>query len=210
MKRPLRTLLLIAVFALPLLVVAGADLVFVPAAEAQVEHQARTAAKSASAEADIGAFPVIARALATGEVARVDITWFGVEIGSIQATSLHLHLNGVGFDRGELFGGEMRIKGVESGDIRLLIPPSQLSRLFGTDVRIQGGTLRVQTAPGTDVEVQVSATSQGLVLTAPGVGPVAAELGQAQIPCAPSTSVEGENLALTCSFRGLPPILRDR
>ena len=210
MKRPLRTLLLVALFGLPLLVVGGADLVFVPAAEAQVEDQARTAAKAASVEADIGAFPVVARAVAIGEVARVDITWLGVEIGAIQATSLHLHLNGVAFDRGQLFGGELRIKGVESGDVRLLIPPSQLSRLFGTEVRIHGGALRLRTTPDTDVEVRVSATSQGLVLTAPGVGPVAAELGNARIPCAPTTSIEGQNLALTCSFRGLPPILRER
>lgn len=183
---------------------------FVPAAEARVEDRARRATKSASVEADIGAFPVVARALALGEVARVDITWFGVEVGAIQATSLHLHLNGVGFDRGGLFGGELEIEGVESGDVRLLIPPSQLSRLLGTEVRIHGGALRVRPTADTDVEVQASATSQGLVLTAPGIGPVAAELGGANIPCAPKTSIEGSNLVLTCSFRGLPPILRGR
>ena len=210
MKRPLRTVLLLTVAALPLLLVGGADVVFVPATEARVEDRARTEAKSASVEADIGTFPVVGRALALGEVARIDITWFGDEVGAIEATSLHLHLDGVGFDRGDLFGGELEIQGVESGDVRMLIPPSQLSRLFGTEVRIHGGGLRLRTTPETDVEVQVSATSQGLVLTAPGVGPVAAELGEANFPCAPTTSIVGDNLALSCSFRGFPPILRDR
>lgn len=210
MKRPLRNLFLFALAALPLLLVAGADLAFVPAAEAHIEDQARSATQSASVEADVGTFPVVARALALGEVASVDITWFGVEVGSIQAGSLDFHLNGVGFDRSELFGGELQIEGVESGDVRLLIAPSQLSRLFGSTVRIHGGTLRVRTTADTDVEVQASATSQSLVLTAPGVGPVTAELGNAQIPCAPTTSVVGDHLALSCSFRGLPPILRER
>lgn len=209
MKRPLRTFLLAAVAALPLLVVAGADLVFVPAAEARVEARARAAATSASVRAEIGSFPVVGRALSLGEVARMDITWFGVEVGAIQATSLHLRLNGVGFDRGELFGGELQIRGVESGDVRLLIAPSQLSRLLGTEARIHGGALRVRTTPDTDVEVQVSATERGLVLTAPGIGPVTAELGNARIPCAPTASIEGAHLALSCSFRGFPPILRD-
>ena len=210
MRRPLRSFVLLTVAALPLLLMAAADPVFVPAAEARVEDRARAAAKAASVEADIGTFPVVGRALALGEVSRLDITWFGVEVGAIQATSLHLHLNGVGFDRGELFGGEARIKGVESGDVQMLIAPSQLSRLVGSEVRIHGGTLRVRATTDTDVEVQASATSQGLVLTAPGVGPVTAELGNARLPCAPTTSIDGDNLALSCSFRGLPPILRDR
>lgn len=210
MRRPLRTFLLVTVFALPLLVIGGGDLVFVPAAEARIERRASAALESASVEADIGAFPVAARALVTGEVSRLDITWFGVELGAVQATMLHLHLNGVGFDRGELLGGELRIKGVESGDVRVLVAPSQLSRMLGAEVRIHRGALRLTAAPGGDVEVQASATSQGLVLTAPGVGPVTADLGADRIPCAPTAKVQGDNLVLACSFRGLPPLLRAR
>ena len=210
MRRRLRTFLLVTVFALPVLVIVAADPVFVPAAEARIERRASAAAESASVEADIGPFPVAARALVTGEVSRLDITWFGVELGAIQATLLHLHLNGVGFDRGELLGGELRINGVESGDVRMLIAPSQLSRMLGAEVRIHGGALRVSAAPGRDVEVQASATSQGLVLTAPGIGPVTADLGADRIPCAPTAKVRGDNLVLACSFRGLPPLLRER
>lgn len=207
--RRLRILLLVAVAALPVLLVMGADLVLVPAAEDRVESRARSTTKSASVEAEIGSFPVAARALALGEVAMIDITWFGVEVGSLQATSLELDLKGVGLDRSRLLRGEIQINGVESGDVRLLIAPSQLSRLFGTEVRIRGGEVRVRTTSDTEVAVEVSATNRGLVLAAPGVGPVTAELGSAQIPCAPTTSVAGDNLVLSCSFRGLPPILRD-
>ena len=210
MRRPLRTFVLITVGILPLLVVAAADLVFVPSLEARVEDRARRAATSASVEADIGTFPVVGRALARGEVASVDVPWLGVEVGAIQATSLHLHLDGLGFDRSELLGGRLQIEGVESGDVRLLVPPSQLSRLFGSEVRIHAGALRVRPTPDADVEVRASATAQSLVLTAPGAGSVTVELGGAQFPCAPTTSVEGQNLALACSFRGLPPILRAR
>ena len=210
MRRPLRLAVLAVLAGLPLLLVVAADLLFVPAAERRVEARASGAAKAASIEAEIGAFPVIARALALGEVASVDITWFGVAVGSIEATSLELRLDGVGLDRGELFEGNARIDGVESGDVRMLISPSQLTRLFGRDVMIESGEVRVRLAPGTVVDVKVSATNRGVVLAASGLPPVTAELGADQIPCAPTAEVEAGNLLLSCSFRGLPPILRDR
>lgn len=209
MRRPLRTLLLLVLAGLPLLLIALADVVFVPVVEGRLEHRARAAAKSASVQADIGSFPVVGRALAVGEVASVDITWYGVAVGSMEATSLQLHLDGVGFDRGELFSGKARITGVESGDVRMLISASQLSRLFQRDVLIRGGEVRVRASRDVVVDVQVSATNRGLVLTAPGLEPVSAEVGEGQMPCAPGASVELGNLLLQCSFRGLPPILRE-
>lgn len=204
----MRGLVVVTVALLPVLVVAAADLAFVPAMESRIEDRARAEARSASVEAEVGTFPVVGRALATGEVSSIDITWFAIDVGAIEATSLHLHLDGVGFDRSELFGGQLRVRGVESGDVRMLVSPSQLSTLMGTEVRIHAGTLRVRPTPETDVEVQVSATSQGLVLTAPGIPPASAELDTGQIPCAPITAIEARNLVLSCSFRGLPPILR--
>lgn len=210
MRRPLRLFVLAVLAGFPLVLVLAADLAFVPAAERRVETRASAAAKAASVEAEIGTFPVIARALVTGEVASVDISWFGVAVGSIEATSLELRLDGVGLDRGELFGGNARIDGVESGEVRMLISPSQLTRLFQREVTIQAGEVRVRLAPDKLINVEVSATNRGLVLTAAGLSPVSAELGADQIPCAPTAAVEGGNLVLSCSFRGLPPILRDR
>jgi len=208
-RRPLRVLLAVVVAVLPVLVVALADLPFVPAAEARLEHQTGTAAKAASVEVEIGTFPVVGRALLLGEVASVEITWFGVKVGAIRATSLRLELNGVGFDRGALLGGEARITGVESGEIRVLIAPSQLGRLFDRDVFVEAGEVRLRLTPDTVVDVEVSATNRGLVLAAAGVAPVTAELGS-DIPCAPSVEVERSDLSLHCSFRGLPPMLHGR
>lgn len=208
MRPPLRNFLLLILGGLPLLLVAVADLFFVPIVEGKLEHRARAATKSASVQAGVGSFPVVGRALATGEVASVDITWYAVAVGKMEATSLQLHLEGVGFDRGELFSGTARITGVESGDVRMLISPSQLTRLFGREVLIRGDEVEVRVSPEAAVAVQVSATNRGLVLTAPGLDPVSAEVGEGQMPCAPAAKVERGNLLLECSFRGLPSILR--
>jgi hypothetical protein len=83
-----------------------------------------------------------------------------------------------------------------------------LTRLFGREVAIRGGQVEAQVSPEAAVAVQVSATNRGLVLAAPGLDPVFAEVGEGQMPCAPSVNVERGNLLLECSFRGLPSILR--
>ena len=208
MRRPARTIGFVLLGLLPVLAVALADLPLVPVAEASLEHRARTSAKAASVEAQIGGFPVMARALLIGEVAAIDVTWFGVEIGEVQATAFYLHLDGVGFDRSDLIDGTVRIKGVEAGHIRLLISPMEMSRLFDREVRVDGDDLKVTLTPTTEVAGEISATSRGLVLTAPGAEPVTADLGSDRIPCAPKVEFEGGNLVLECDFRGLPALLR--
>ena len=207
MNRSLRTVGLVLVALLPVLAVALADLALLPISERSLEHRARRTAKAASVDAQIGGFPVMARALLTGEVPSIDVTWFGVELGEVQATALYLHLDGVGFDRSDLLDGTVRIEGVEAGHIRLLISPMEMSRLFDREVRVDGGELKVSLTPTTEVAGQISATSRGLVLAAEGVDPVTADLGD-RIPCAPTTEFEGGNLALECDFRGLPALLR--
>ena len=208
MRRPLRILTVLLVAALPLLLVAAADLPLVPAAEARLEERARTGPKAASVQAQMGTFPVVGRALLAGEVATVDLTWLGAEIGEIQATSLHFHLEGVGFDRGELFSGDARITGVESGEVRMLIAPSQLGILFEREVVVEGDRIYVQLTPQTRGEVEVAASHERLVLTTAGLPPVTTSLGRGNIPCAPSAEVEKGNLVLRCTFEGLPPIVR--
>lgn len=207
MKRPARALGLLLLGLLPVLAVVVADVPLVPIAERSLEHRARTAAKAASVDAQIGGFPVMARALLMGEVARIDVTWFGVELGEVQATALYLHLDGVGFDRSDLVDGSVRIEGVESGHVRLLVSPMEMSRLFDREVRIDGDELKVSLTPTDEAAGRISATSRGLVLTAPGVEPVTADLGD-RIPCAPAAEFEGGNLVLECDFRGLPALLR--
>ena len=207
MNRSLRTVALVLLGLLPVLAVALADLPLVPIAESSLEHRARRTAKAASVDAQIGGFPVMARALLTGEVPSIDVTWFGVELGEVQATALYLHLDGVGFDRSDLLDGTVRIEGVEAGRIRLLISAMEMSRLFDREVRVDGGELKVSLTPTTEVAGQISATSRGVVLTAEGVDPVGADLGD-RIPCAPTTGFERGNLLLECEFRGLPALLR--
>lgn len=209
MRRALRALILASIFGFPLLLVAAADIFLVPAAESRLEHRARAATKSASVEARVGTFPVAGRVLALGEVASVDLTWFGVEVGALQATSLELHLRGVAFDRGSLFGGEARITGVESGNVRMLIAPSQLSRLLQGTVSVEQGKVRLRLNSETSFDVQVSATNRALVLSSGNIAPVTAEFGADDIPCAPTVTIQATGLVLECSFRGLPPSLRD-
>lgn len=204
----MRTIGLVLLGLLPVLAVALADLPLVPIAEASVEDRARGAAKAASVDAQIGGFPVMARALLIGEVASIDVTWFGVELGEVQATALYLHLDGVGFDRSDLLDGTVTIEGVEAGHIRLLISPMEMSRLFDREVRVEAGELKVSLTPTNEVAAQISATSRGIVLTAAGADPVTADLGSDRIPCAPIATFERGNLVLECDFRGLPALLR--
>lgn len=210
MRRPLRVVVISMIAAFPLVLVAAADLLLVPVAEAELEGRARAAVKAVSVEARIGAFPVVARAVALGEVASVDLAWFGAEVGTVVAASFRLHVEGLGFDRSDLAGGDLTIEGVESGEIRMLIDAAELTRLFGHEVYLEGRRARARLTPQAVVDVEISATNRGLVLTAAGVAPVSAALDPDHIPCAPTAQVESGSLVLRCSFRGLPPILRER
>lgn len=207
MRRPVRLLLLVVFGSLPILVIAGADLPLVPFAEGRFERAAPSF-EAASLDVELEDFPVVARALALGEVASVDYLWRGVTVGELRAASLSIRLDGVGLDRGALLDGRVRIDGIEAGELEIVVPPFELARLLDREVRFELGRLLVTLTPNTEVAASVSATAHGLVVSAGSLAPVAVDLESARIPCAPSTAIKRGNLVLRCTFRGLPPLLR--
>lgn len=210
MRRPARAVLALLVAGLPVLLICAADLPLVPAAESRLEQELRSRVKAASVDAQIGAFPVVGRAALLGEVASVDIEWTAAKVGAVEAVAARLSLDGVGFDRSSLFDGKVSINGVESGEIRVLVSASELTRLLGREVFIEAGKVQAQLTPTTRAEVRISATNRGLVLAASELEPVSVDLGVDTFPCAPTAEIDRGNVRLQCSFRGTPPVLRPR
>ncbi|MBW3536898.1 MAG: DUF2993 domain-containing protein [Actinobacteria bacterium] len=177
-------------------------------AEQKLEEAAADRIRSESVDVDLEGFPVVARVLVKGEVAQVEYRWGSPLLGRVRAQSLEVSLRGVGLARSDLLNGDVRIEGVEAGELEVKIPLSEIGRLLERDVRIHQGQIVVSLTPATEVVGSVSASADGLVLTAGPLEPVAADFDRGIMPCAPRVTLDNRLVLLRCSFRGLPPLFR--
>lgn len=208
MRRPFRLLAFLLAATFPAAVIVAADIPVVPFAEARLEEAAAERVEAESVSVDVAGFPVIARALAKGEVGRVDYRWEEVRLGQMSAASLDIRLEGVGISRSRLLAGDVRIQGVQSGDLEAQISLGEIGRLLDRDVRVVDDQIVVSITPVTEVVGLVSASADGMVLTAGPLEPVVVDFDPGVIPCAPRVELENSVVMLRCSFRGLPPLLR--
>lgn len=206
MRRPLRALAFLIAAAFPLVAVLAADIPVVPFAEQRLEEVAADRIRAQSVNVDLEGFPVVARALVKGEIARVDYRWAAPLLGRVRAHSLEISLRGVGLARRDLLNGDVRIEGVETGELEVEISLSEVGRLFDREVRIHEGQIVVSITPATDVVGSLSASANGLVLTAGPLDPVVVDFDKDVMPCAPRVTVESGVVLLRCGFRGLPPL----
>ena len=208
MRRPLRALAFLIAVAFPFGAVVAADIPVVPLAEQRLERAATGEIEAESVDVDLQGFPVVARALVQGEVAGVRYRWDLPRLGELRAYLLEVSLTGVGVARRDLLNGEVRIRGVESGELEVQVPLSEIARLLDRDVRIHEGNIVVSVTPASDAVASVSASADGLVLTAGPLDPVVADFGEAALPCAPRVTQENSVTYFRCGFQGLPPLFR--
>ena len=208
MRRPLRALAFLIAVAAPFASVLAADIPVVPLAEQRLERTAADTIQARSVDVDLEGFPVVARALVQGEVASVRFRWDSPRLGELRPQLFQVSLTGVGVAPSDLLNGEVRIRGVEAGELEVQIPLSEIGRLLDRDVRIHEGDLVVSITPATEVVGFVSASADGLVLTAGSLEPVVADFEEAVIPCAPRVTYENGLYLLRCAFKGLPALFR--
>lgn len=206
MKGPLRILAVVLIGGFPIFALLGADLVVVPRMEARLE-QAAAQPGAESVDVQVKGFPVTARALATGVVHSVRFRYSEARVGPLRA-EVRLTLEGVGFKRGRLLGGEVQLEGVESGRFELEIPYAQVERVLGREIDFGDAGAEVALTPSESVPLAFSATAVSLVVSADGLDAVTMALGSKPLPCAPETEGLPEGLLLSCPFRGLPGSLR--
>ena len=208
MKRPLRALAFLIAVALPFAAVLSADIPAVPFAEHQLEEAAADKIQAQSVDVEVEGFPVVARALVKGEIPRIDYRWDSPRLGQLKAHLFQVSLSGVGVARSDMLNGDVRIEGVETGELEVQIPLSEIARLLDRDVRIHEGDIVVSITPATEVVGFVSASPDGLVVIAGPLEPVVADFEETVMPCAPRVTHENSVYLLRCGFKGLPALFR--
>jgi hypothetical protein len=200
-----RKLLVLGVLVAILLV---GDLVARSAAESAVEKGVRSKVQGvASVEARIRSFPFTGRLLAQGKVSTLDLRLAEVTGHGIDVAQLRVEAEGLELDRSLLFGGQVRVKGVDRVTVTASITEAEVRDLTGADVRLHDGKAEV-TASGVTVGADVTVQDGKIRLTAGTVGVLSVSVPDSDLlPCAvDARAVEGAILA-SCTADHLPDIV---
>lgn len=187
----------------------AAEIAAPPFVEARIEEQVRTRTRElAAVEADVDSFPLLTRTLVTGKVSRLTVNLREVLHQELRITAVRLLLRGIELDRGALLQGEARLRDIERGEVTLELSGSALTAALGVPVEVRRGAAVVQRA-GALLGVDLVADGGELLLRGPAGLSLRAPLPGDLMPCAPDVEVLGDRILLTCSFEGIPPLLRD-
>jgi hypothetical protein len=206
LRTALRVLLVVFVGGFPVFSLLLADIAVVPAIERRLENLAGQPGASA-VDAQLAGFPITARAIATGEVKEVSFRYSEAKVGPLRADVV-LRLKGVAVERGRLFDGVMPIDGVESGNLEVTLPYSQVERVVGLEIDASSGRPLVSASAGQEIELEFSASAQSLVVSGDGLDAVTVPFGTEPLPCAPEVGASREGVEMACPFRGVPGFLR--
>lgn len=190
---------------------AGADIAAKSAAEERLEDRAQEAAGAgANVTADIRSFPFLGRLLLSGSVPEVRVRARDVEAPPLTLAQVRVDLDGVTLERNALYGGNVHLKDISSGEISVLLDAGLLTRLLGVPITIDGDEVTV-TVAGQPVTADAEVQGGSLVLRVAGL-PVLS-LPKVTTPLVACTAtrveVEGEQVRLTCALDTVPPVLRD-
>ena len=145
---------------------------------AQREVAAHTR-NATTVHASVGSFPVIARALFLQRVNSVDVTLDQVAGQRIPFTEVKFDVKGVDIDRNALVQGKFRVRSIDSGTFTATL---DLPAGVSSAARVTGRTLML--------------------------GPLAVALRSDLFPCSPDATVSGQQVTLSCTFTGVPPVLQ--
>lgn len=179
-----------------LLVAAGVavELVAPSFVEARIERRVQANFDGAVAvEADIDSFPMVTRALLTGEVGELTVRLDEVSGQALPFNRVALTLRGVQLERSALVRGEAQIEGLDEGEAVAEVDLEALAAAAGVPVdpaALEGARVR-----------------QGHLELTVGGAPVRIGVPVGALPCEPDGAVEGGRLVLRCTFTEVPPIL---
>lgn len=182
----------------------GVELIAPQLAAASIEENVREQTTGvAGVSADVGRFPVVIRLLATERVQRVGVTLDEVAAQQLTFTSVRFELRGVRLDRDALRRGDVRVTGMQGGQVTATLDVEALSAAFGVPVRVEDGSL-IATVGGADVEVPLALEGRTLATPA-GLSSLALP---DLVPCASvEPVVTDDRVEVSCALDGVPAFL---
>lgn len=185
----------------------GADLAAKAVAEKRIEERAAEAAgPGATSSAEISSFPFLGRLLVSGTVTEVEVRTEGVEAGPLTLRAILVNLEGVQLDRDALFGGDVRLRDIDSGTVTVELDGGVLSRVLALPVTVEEGTVNVKVA-GRKVAARAEVRDGALALEVAGLAAVTVPIVRTELsPCmVASVEVRGDRVLLSCRVADVPP-----
>lgn len=174
----------------------------------------------AGSSASIRSFPFIGRLLFLGSIPRVDVNLDDLQVAPVVVRKLSLQVSDVKLDRGELFGGNVRLNDVGRGRMVATVDGPSLAKAVGLDVRFAPGEVSVhQRIQGVSVVARGTVTVKGNTVT---VKPTSVEglnlplsrfaisykiPGIELLPCPADVEIIKGALVLSCEVTDIPPAL---
>lgn len=187
---------------------AVAEVVLVPRIEGEIEDRAaERVAEVAGVDAELGTFPVVARALALGEVPRVVVTLDEVASTAIRFATIRAELEGIELSRQELLNGQLDLERIDRGSLVAEVTEPDLEEALPAnlaDVDLSPGRVEVGVAGGT-LEAEAVVRDGSLRLRLGSLPAISLPLpGVELFPCALDVEVVEDALRLSCTLDEVP------
>jgi hypothetical protein len=120
----------------------------------------------ARSSASIDSFPFLGRLLFLGSIPRVEVNLDDLQVVPVVIRELSLRVSDVKLDRGEIFGGNVRLEDVGRGAIVATVDGPSLAGAVGLDVRFAPGEVTVRRRiEGVDAVATGTLAVQGNLVT---------------------------------------------
>lgn len=161
-------------------------------------------------EVTLTGFPVVARALATGDVERVVVRLDEVDTGPLTFATVVADVRGSVIEREALLDGALSFESVDGVELSGAIEAEEVSRLLPpgmSDLTLRPGEVSV-TVAGQRLTAGVSASGGVLTVTPAGLGSLDLPLpGGELFPCALGGEVADGVVRVSCTLDEVPPWL---
>ena len=197
--------LVLVLLGVVLVVLAGAEILGPRVAERAIERRVDQRLDVDSVDAHLEGFPVVARLLATGKVARLAIDLRGLVRPELTIDVVRLRLFGIELERGSFLDGEPRFESIDRGEIEAEITEAELAAVLpgGLGLQLSPGRATVDVA-GVTVDVGVSVAGGVLRLDLGPLPAVSLPLPTEILPCPLDGEVLEGRVLLSCTLEEVP------
>lgn len=172
-----------------------AELVAPGLVEAGIEETVRSNTREvAHVEARATGSPFLPGLLLAGEIERIEITLRELVGQQLDIGTVSLRADGIRLDRGAMYRGDVEVDDIDRGRVVVELEEQELSQLLGAPVALDGGL--------------VDLVDGALEVAAAGVGPRRVPVPDELLPCTPDLDVAPPYVRLSCTFAGVPGVLR--
>jgi hypothetical protein len=180
------------------------DLVARSFVEGRVEDEFADGTRIRVEDADfsIDSFPFLGRLAAFGEVSAT-LHLEGIMEQGVAIDAFDLEVDGLVFDRGSAFNGDVEVTGLDRATTSLTLTEATIGELVGTPVAISADG----TVSAAGVTAQAVMEGDDLVLTGAGVRAVVPVRLPRYLPCDPAVEPADGSVTLSCTTEELPPVV---